>query len=147
MLTIHSRLINALITQALNFHPIETCGIIAGPVGSNLPLRIISMHKETQPGSFPKLNPQRQLQVWKEMNERGEEPIVIFFSHPHCQAYPTHAEVESAIAPQSHYLIVSTESLNCDELRSFRIIDRIVIEERIQIVHRYEPELELQMVA
>jgi len=30
---------------------------------------------------------------------------------------------------------------------SFRIIDRIVIEERIQIVHRYEPELELQMVA
>lgn len=147
MLTIHSRLINAMITQALNYHPIETCGIIAGPAGSNLPLRLISMHQEAMPGSFPKFNPQRQVEVWTEMNERGEEPIVIFFSHTHCQAYPTYAEVESAIAPQAHYLIISTESLNSDELRSFRIIDRIVIEERIQIVHRYEPELELQMVA
>lgn len=147
MLAIHSRLINAIMTQALNYHPVETCGVIAGPAGSNLPLRFISMHNEVPSGSFPKFDPQRQLAVWAEMNERGEEPIVIFFSHTHCQAYPTHAEVESAIAPQSHYLIISTESLNRDAIRSFRIIDRIVIEERIHIVHRYEPELELQMVA
>lgn len=147
MLVIHSRLINALVIQAFNYHPFETCGIIAGPAGSNLPLRLVSMHNEIRTNSFPKFDPQRQLDVWKEMKERDEDPIVIFFSHPHCHAYPTHAEVESAMTPQSHYLIISTDSFNSDEIRSFRITDRIVIEERIQIVHRYEPELELQMVA
>ncbi len=147
MLTIHSRLVNAMITQALNYHPTETCGIIAGPTGSNLPLRFIPMHNEAPSEAFFKFDPQRQLHIWKEMKERGEAPIVIFYSHTHSQAYPNHADVESAIDPQSHYVIIPTESLQSDEIRSFRIIDQIVIEERIRIVHQYEPELELQMVA
>ncbi len=147
MLTIHSRLVNAMITQALNYHPTETCGIIAGPAGSNLPLRFIPMHNEVQSEAFFKFDPQQQLHVRKEMGERGEEPIVIFYSRTHSQAYPSHADVDSAIDPQSHYVIIPTESLHNDGIRSFRIIDQIVIEERIRIVHQYEPGLELQMVA
>lgn len=147
MLTIHSKLVNAVIVQALNDHPLETCGIIAGPAGSNLPLRLIPMRNMAQSKTFFQFDPQQQLQVWKEMDARDEEPIVIYHSHTDSQAYPSHTDVEYATEPQSHYVIIPTKSLYNQEIRSFRIIDQMVIEERVRIVHQYQPELELQMVA
>ena len=69
MLTIHSKLVNAVIAQALNDHPLETCGIIAGPAGSNLPLRLIPMRNMAQSKTFFQFDPQQQLQVWKEMDD------------------------------------------------------------------------------
>lgn len=52
MLTIHTRLISAMIAQASSDHPIETCGIIAGPADSNLPLRLIPMRNAAQSENF-----------------------------------------------------------------------------------------------
>jgi proteasome lid subunit RPN8/RPN11 len=147
MLTIHSKLVSAMITQALNDHPVETCGIIAGCAGSNLPLRLIPMRNMAQSETFFQFDPQQQLQIWKEMDARGEEPIVIYHSHTDSQAYPSHADVEYATEPQSHYVIIPTQSHYNQEIRSFRIIDQMVIEERVRIIHQYQPELELQMVA
>ncbi len=147
MLTIHSRLINAMITQALNDHPIETCGVIAGPAGSNLPLRLIPMRNAAQSDNFFQFDPQQQLQVWREMDARCEESIVIYHSHTNSQAYPSHTDVEFATEPQSHYVIIPTNFLYKEEIRSFRIVDRMIIEERVRIVHQYQAELELQMVA
>lgn len=147
MLTIHSKLVDAMITQALNDHPVETCGIIAGPAGSNLPLRLIPMRNAAQSDNFFMFDPQQQLQVWKEMNVRCEEPIVIYYSHTSTQAYPSRTDVELATEPQSHYVIIPTQHLYKEEIRSFRIVDQMVIEERVRVVQQYQPELELQMVA
>lgn len=147
MLTIHSRLVNAMIAQALHDHPMETCGVIAGPAGSNLPLRLIPMRNIAQSDSFFKFDPQQQLQVWQEMDARCEEPIVIYHSHTNSQAYPSRTDVECASEPQSHYVIIPANYLYKEEIRSFRIVDHMIIEERIRIVHQYQPELELQMVA
>jgi len=147
MLTIHTRLISAMITQALNDHPIEACGIIAGPAGSNLPLRLIPMRNAAQSENFFMFDPQQQLQVWKEMSARHEEPIVIYHSHTASEAYPSRSDVELAAEPQAHYVIIPSYSLDESETRSFRIVDQMVIEERIRIVRQYEPELEFQMVA
>lgn len=147
MLTIHTRLIDALITQALNDHPVETCGVIAGPAGSNLPLRLIPMQNVAQSETFFMFDPLQQMQVWKEMNARREEPIVIYHSHTSSQAYPSRTDVEFATESQSHYVIIPTTHVYPEEIRSFRIVDQMVIEERVRIVHQYQPELELQMVA
>ncbi|MBS0588641.1 MAG: M67 family metallopeptidase [Proteobacteria bacterium] len=147
MLTIHSKLVSAMITQALNDHPIETCGIIAGPAGSNLPLRLIPMRNAAQAENFFIFDPQQQLQVWKEMSARREEPVVIYHSHTNSQAYPSRSDVELATEPQAHYVIIPTYHLYNEEIRSFRIVDQMVIEERVRIVQQYQPELELQMVA
>lgn len=147
MLTIHAKLVDAIITQALNDHPMETCGIIAGPVGSNLPLRLIPMRNAAQSDSFFMFDPQQRLQVWKEMSARCEEPVVIYHSHTNSQAYPSRSDVELATEPQSHYVIIPTQHLYEEEIRSFRIADHMVIEERVRIVLQYQPELELQMVA
>lgn len=147
MLTIHTRLISAMIAQASNDHPIEACGIIAGPAGSNLPLRLIPMRNAAQSESFFMFDPQQQLEVWKEMNVRHEEPIVIYHSHTASEAYPSRSDVELAAEPQAHYVIIPSYSPDENEIRSFRIVDQMVIEERIRIVRQYQPELEFQMVA
>lgn len=92
-------------------------------------------------------DPQQQLQVWKEMSARREEPVIIYHSHTNSQAYPSRSDVELATEPQAHYVIIPTYHLYNEEIRSFRIVDQMVIEERVRIVQQYQPELELQMVA
>lgn len=138
MLTILSELVEAIIAQARQEHPIETCGIIAGPEGSNLPTRLIPMRNIAQSTSFFEFDPQQQLQVWREMDVRGEEPIVIYHSHTNSRAYPSHADVMYATEPQSHYVIIPTDSSHEREVRSFRILDGQITEERVKIVDRYK---------
>ncbi len=145
MLTIHTKLVNAMITQARQDHPIETCGIIAGPVKSNLPLRLIPMRNIAQSEDFFEFDSQQQLQVWREMEQRNEEPVVIYHSHTHSQAYPSHTDVQYATEPQAHYIIISTDQTDEDEIRSFRIVEKMVIEERVRIVKTYQSDLELML--
>jgi proteasome lid subunit RPN8/RPN11 len=147
MLTIHAKLVRAMLAQAQKDHPIETCGVIAGPEGSNLPLRLIPMRNIAQSEAFFKFDPQEQLRVWREMEARSEEPIVIYHSHTHTPAYPSRTDVQYATEPRSHYVIVPTDDAYGEEVRSFRICDGAVTEERIRMLNSYESNLELAMVA
>jgi [CysO sulfur-carrier protein]-S-L-cysteine hydrolase len=147
MLTIHAKLVRAILAQAQKDHPIETCGVIAGPEGSNLPLRLIPMRNIAQSETFFKFDPQEQLRVWREMETRGEEPIVIYHSHTHTQAYPSRTDVQYATEPRAHYVIVPTGDAYGEDIRSFRICGGIVTEERIRMLNSYESNLELAMVA
>ncbi|WON74121.1 M67 family metallopeptidase [Nitrosospira sp. Is2] len=147
MLTIHAKLVEAMLAQAHKDHPIETCGIIAGPAGSNLPLRLIPMRNVAQSETFFKFDPQQHLQVWRTMEMRGEEPIVIYHSHTHTQAYPSRTDVQYATEPASHYVIIPTEPAYTEEIRSFRIVDGTVTEERVRMLGSYKTEWELSMVA
>ncbi|SEM69740.1 Mov34/MPN/PAD-1 family protein [Nitrosomonas marina] len=147
MLTIHTKLVEAMLAQANKDHPIESCGVIAGALGSNLPQRLIPMENAAHSEDFFQFDPQQQLQVWKEMELRGEEPIVIYHSHTSTQAYPSRTDIEYAAEPGAHYVIISTALLSGESVRSFRIVDDIVIEERIKIVKTYEPDLKQLKVA
>lgn len=147
MLTIHVKLVEAMLAQAHKDHPIEACGVIAGPMGSNLPLRLIPMRNAAQSETFFQFEPQQQLQVWKAMEARGEEPIVIYHSHTSTQAYPSHTDVKYASEPRSHYVIIPTGFTYGEEIRSFRIWEGMVTEERIRMLNSYKSEWELSMVA
>ena len=147
MLTIHAKLVEAMLAQAHKDHPIETCGIIAGPAGSNLPLRLIPMRNVAESETFFKFEPQQQLQVWRTMEMRGEEPIVIYHSHTHTQAYPSRTDVQYATEPRCHYVIIPTGPAYKEEIRSFRIVDGMVTEERVRMLGSYKAEWELSMVA
>jgi proteasome lid subunit RPN8/RPN11 len=147
MLNIHAKLVEAMVAHAHKVHPIEACGVIAGPEGSNLPLRLIPMRNVAQSETFFQFDPQQQLQVWREMEARGEAPIVIYHSHTRTQAYPSRTDVSYATEPQSHYVIIPTDSLHGDEIRSFRIVDGMVTEERVRMLDSYKSDWELAMVA
>src|SRR5215204_4083069 len=63
--------------------------------------------------------------------------IVVYHSHTATEAYPSRTDISLAAEPQAHYVLVSTaESGNQDgpvEIRSYRILDRVVTEEEIEI--------------
>jgi [CysO sulfur-carrier protein]-S-L-cysteine hydrolase len=147
MLTIHAKLVEAMIAQARRDHRIETCGVIAGHEGANFPLRLIPMRNVAGSETFFKFDPQQQLQVWREMEVRGEEPVVIYHSHTGSQAYPSRTDVDHASEPQSHYVIIPTDPRYGDEIRSFRIVDGMVTEERVRMLDTYQLKGDAAMVA
>ncbi len=75
------------------------------------------------------------------MDDRGEDPIVIYHSHTSTEAYPSRTDINLASEPNAHYVLVSTRATgNVDgpfDFRSFRIIDGAVTEEEVRIVARY----------
>jgi proteasome lid subunit RPN8/RPN11 len=83
------------------------------------------------------------LRVWREMDDRGEEPVVIYHSHTGTEAYPSRTDISYANEPGAHYVIVSTRDPDETEFRSFWIIDSVVTEEEVRVAgDAGEPTLE-----
>jgi proteasome lid subunit RPN8/RPN11 len=84
--------------------------------------------------TFYEFDSMEQLRVWREMDDRDEEPVVIYHSHTATEAYPSRTDVSFAGEPGAHYLLVSTREPDTEEIRSFRIVDGVVTEEPVRIV-------------
>jgi proteasome lid subunit RPN8/RPN11 len=145
MLVIPQKLVESMVAQARKEHPIEACGIIAGAEGSNTPKRLIPMRNAAHAINFFQFDAQQQLQVWKDMDARGEEPIVIYHSHTDSAAYPSREDIQHATEPQAHYVIIATNSPHHESVRSFRIVNGMVTEERIKQVSVPEFKASLEM--
>jgi proteasome lid subunit RPN8/RPN11 len=70
------------------------------------------------------------------MEDRDEEPVVIYHSHSATEAYPSRTDISYAGEPEAHYVLVSTADPDRPEFRSFRILDGTVTEEDVAV----EPE-------
>jgi proteasome lid subunit RPN8/RPN11 len=135
VLEIRRDLVDAVIAHARRDHPDEACGIVAGPIGSDRPERFIPMANAERSPTFYRFDSMEQLKVWREMDDRDEQPVVIYHSHTSTDAYPSRTDISYASEPNAHYLLVSTrEELDEPEVRSYRIIDGEVSEEDVRIV-------------
>jgi proteasome lid subunit RPN8/RPN11 len=67
------------------------------------------------------------------MDDRDEEPAVIYHSHTATEAYPSRTDISYANEPGAHYVLVSTRHPDQAEFRSFRIVDGTVTEEEVRI--------------
>jgi len=133
MLTISRALIDRVITHARADHPDEACGVIAGPAGSDRPERFVPMTNADRSPTFYRFDSMEQLAVWREMDQRDEEPVVIYHSHTATEAYPSRTDISYASEPSAHYLLVSTREPDQAEIRSFRIADGAVSEEEVTV--------------
>jgi proteasome lid subunit RPN8/RPN11 len=133
VLTIDSAIVDAIVAHARRDHPDEACGVIAGPIGSDRPSRLIPMDNAARSMTFYEFDSLEQLRVWREMDDNDEEPVVIYHSHTATEAYPSRTDVSFAGEPGAHYLLVSTREPDSEEIRSFRIVDGVVTEEEINI--------------
>jgi [CysO sulfur-carrier protein]-S-L-cysteine hydrolase len=131
MLTISAGLRAQIMAHAAADHPDEACGVIAGPAGSGRPERFIPMLNAERSPTFYRFDSIEQLQVWREMDDRGEEPVVIYHSHTATEAYPSRTDISYASEPEAHYVLVSTRDPDSEEFRSFRIVDGAVTEEEV----------------
>ncbi|ORW99291.1 Mov34/MPN/PAD-1 family protein [Mycolicibacillus trivialis] len=137
MLVIRADLVDAMVGHARADHPDEACGVLAGPEGSDRPHRHIAMINAERSPTFYRFDSQEQLQVWRAMEDAGEEPVVIYHSHTATEAYPSRTDVALAAEPDAHYVLISTRDPERHELRSYRIRDGVVTEETVEIVDRY----------
>jgi len=137
VLTIEQAILNAIVAHARRDHPDEACGVVAGPTGSDQPVRHIAMDNAERSTTFYRFDSMEQLRVWNEMDDRDEEPIVIYHSHTATEAFPSRTDVSLAGEPNAHYLLVSTREPESTEIRSFRILDGVVTEETVNAVQSY----------
>jgi len=133
VLRIRRDLHDAIVAHARRDHPDEACGVLAGPVGSDRPERFVEMQNAERSPTFYRFDSMEQLRVWREMDDRDEEPVVIYHSHTATEAYPSRTDIGLAAEPSAHYVLVSTREADTTEFRSFRILDGEVTEEPVEI--------------
>jgi [CysO sulfur-carrier protein]-S-L-cysteine hydrolase len=134
MLTIAPELHEKIIAHARADHPDEACGVIAGPAGSDRPERFIPMLNAERSPTFYRFDSMEQFRVWRKMDDRDEEPVVIYHSHTATEAYPSRTDISYASEPEAHYVLVSTRDPDEVEFRSFRIADGAVTEEEVRVL-------------
>jgi [CysO sulfur-carrier protein]-S-L-cysteine hydrolase len=135
VLTIDRAIVDAIVAHARRDHPEEACGVVAGPAGSDRPVRHIPMDNAERSMTFYRFDAMEQLRVWREMDDLDEEPVVIYHSHTATEAYPSRTDISFAGEPDAHYVLVSTRESDVEEIRSFRIVDGVVTEEPVRVVN------------
>jgi proteasome lid subunit RPN8/RPN11 len=133
VLRITAELRDEIIAHARRDHPDEVCGVIAGASGSGRAERFIPMLNAARSPTFYEFDSMEQLRVWREMDDRDEEPVVIYHSHTATEAHPSRTDINLASEPGAHYVLVSTREPDETEFRSFRIVDGEVEEEPVVI--------------
>jgi len=137
MLTISSDVRDAIVAHAKRDHPDEACGVVAGPEGSDRAERFVAMTNAAGSPTFYEFDSMELFQLYKEMDDKNEEPVVIYHSHTATEAYPSRTDIGLASEPGAHYVLVSTrEHGNSEghvEFRSYRIVDGEVTEEEVHV--------------
>jgi len=133
VLRISRDLHDQIVAHARRDHPDEACGVIAGPAGSDAPERFVPMLNAARSPTFYEFDSMEQFRVWREMDDRDEEPIVIYHSHTATEARPSRTDINLAGEPGAHYVLVSTREEATTEFRSFRIVGGEVDEEEVEI--------------
>ena len=144
MLTIDQETYDAIVAHAKRDHPDEACGVVAGPVGSDRPERMVEMVNAAGSPTFYEFDSLELLALYKDMDARDEEPVVIYHSHTATEAYPSRTDIGLASEPNAHYVLVSTREHGNNEgpveFRSYRIKDGEVTEEEVAVVPAPAPQ-------
>ena len=134
MLRIDQETYDAIVAHARRDHPDEACGVVAGPAGSDRPTRFVPMLNAARSPTFYEFDSGDLLRLYREMDDRDEEPVVIYHSHTATEAYPSRTDIGLASEPGAHYVLVSTRAEDSVEFRSYRIVDGEVTEEPVEVV-------------
>ena len=137
VLRIRADVVEAIVAHARRDHPDEACGVVAGPEGSDRPERFVPMLNAARSPTFYEFDSGDLLRLYRDMDARGEEPVVVYHSHTATEAYPSRTDIGLAQEPGAHYVLVSTRDPERHEFRSFRIVDGEVTEEDVEVVESY----------
>jgi [CysO sulfur-carrier protein]-S-L-cysteine hydrolase len=137
VLVIRADLVDEIVAHARRDHPDEACGVVAGPEDSDRPERFVPMLNSARSPTFYEFDSGDLLRLYRDMDTRGEVPVVIYHSHTATEAYPSRTDISYASEPEAHYVLVSTREPGTHEFRSFRIVDGVVFEEDVSVVDSY----------
>jgi proteasome lid subunit RPN8/RPN11 len=135
VLTIDAAILSAIVAHARREHPEEACGYVTGAEGSDLPTRHVPMDNAARSTTRYVIDSMDQITAFRDMEDRGEEVVVIYHSHTMTEAYPSRSDVGDAQEPTAHYLLVSTREPERTEIRSYRIVDGVITEEPVRMLN------------
>ncbi len=100
--------------------PHEACGLIAGRhARATRVIRCGNVHET--PTTRYRIDPREQLRAFREMDDRAEELVAIYHSHPVSQPYPSPTDRAEAHYPDAFYILVSLRTGE-PEVRGYRIL-------------------------
>ena len=104
---------DAILERARNGRPEEICGIFGGEYDHDGRSRVRSQYPAENVAETPRtryrIDPEAQLELFDRLEERGEEIVGFYHSHPRGPARPSETDVAQATWPDRSYLIVSLE--------------------------------------
>ncbi len=115
-----------IVAHARESAPNEACGLLAGRGGAATRLIRCANAHET-PTTRYRIDPREQLRAFRELDDRNEELLAIYHSHPASQPYPSPTDRAESHYPDAVYLLVSLRTGD-PELRAFHIKDDLVRE-------------------
>ena len=121
MLILSSSLVGEMIAHAREQHPVEACGIIAGPAGGDRPTRLLRMRNALESATAFQFDPTEQMAAYRQMDARGEDPIVIYHSHTASPPYPSGTDTRLAADRDAYYAIISTADPERTEVTFWRL--------------------------
>jgi [CysO sulfur-carrier protein]-S-L-cysteine hydrolase len=135
VLEISQNFVDAILAQSRAEYPDECCGVILGPAGSGKATRLKPMVNAAHSPTFYEFDSKDLLALYREVDDKDEEIVVIYHSHTETEARPSRTDIAYASEPLAHYVLVSTreEIAPATEFRSFRIVDGSVTEEEVSI--------------
>jgi proteasome lid subunit RPN8/RPN11 len=127
-----------LVGRALDEYPLEACGLLAGPVSAtgragDMAQVFYPCRNDAESARIYTVNPKDFMRSERDADDRGWEINGAFHSHTHSEPYPSATDVEAAVSPDWHYVIVSLKR-EAPEARSYRIVDGDVVSEPLVVI-------------
>jgi proteasome lid subunit RPN8/RPN11 len=115
-----------IIAHARDHFPRECCGILAGKQGGIMQLyRLTNLEQGVDRYLF---DDEEFYKAYWEIENRGEELLAVYHSHPVTVAYPSKTDVAFAFWPEAVYLICSLEHVDDPVIRGYRIVEEAISE-------------------
>lgn len=130
--------LDSIVGHCLDAFPEEGCGLL---VGDPAAARVVSAHPAQNIAASARVyevDPKDFLRADREAEAAGLEVIGVYHSHTHTDAYPSPTDIERAVDPSWHYVIVSLRHER-PATRSYRIVDGAIEEELIELTGMAEP--------
>jgi proteasome lid subunit RPN8/RPN11 len=113
-------LVEEIVAHARDTAPEECCGIVTGRDGEALAIE--RAENEFAHAMRYRISAEEMFRIYKLADERGEEMLAFYHSHPRSEAFPSQTDVNEAKGlPESLHLICSLEDPANPVVRAFSI--------------------------
>ncbi|MEY7848812.1 desampylase [Natrarchaeobius sp. A-rgal3] len=106
---------DAVLERARAGRPHEICGVLGGTFDPDGRSRVRSEYPAENVADRPRtryrIDPEEQLEIFEQLDDRGEEIVGFHHSHPRGPADPSETDAAEATWPNRSYLIVSLDPL------------------------------------
>jgi proteasome lid subunit RPN8/RPN11 len=139
MLRVKRSALDEMIAVAYRSYPYECCGVIAGPDGGFTPgvdavaERFYACRNAAASARVYTIDPSDHLRAERDADDADLEINGAVHSHTHTEPYPSPTDIAQAPDPGWHYVIIGLKR-EVPEVRSYRIVDGVVTEERLEII-------------